>query len=480
MNNILYFGRNNIQMRPGNSNFLTSTSSNFKNNKEDKNYSQEVIIKEKLNVKEKNEKNRKKNPKYINNINLIIDCKKNLKKNQITNYNKNYKKNNSYFEKNDKSNILDSKISFLETEPNKINNNNYYTKLNQTKNKYINNNDLFQNHKTSSHILSSFYNNKNQINKISIKKNKHCNINFNFNCPKGNNSIIFNNNKGTYINSKNNNITSSNNQKTKYQSFTNINKYINKDFSDFAELSKEKESLSKIKSEISIKNRKSIQNQNKDNSEIKNLYLKRPLSSGIYLKTENNVNFRNNSCNNRFKTNYNLINITSSKEKKNSFSNFNNLDKNLNYQNYLNFVNSKNSSQNKINKTYTENFKKYQTKTKENYSFNQNDIKFDKIYLNKFYEETFNDNNENKDLDQNEYKNSCKINNDDIICKEHLSTNQSTYTNCSQKIQNLKKNIYSINQNNTSKIEMIENFEELHYFIVSTLQKGKKAAKNFE
>ena len=92
MNNILYFGRNNIQMRPGNSNFLTSTSSNFKNNKEDKNYSQEVIIKEKLNVKEKNEKNRKKNPKYINNINLIIDCKKNLKKNQITNYNKNYKK----------------------------------------------------------------------------------------------------------------------------------------------------------------------------------------------------------------------------------------------------------------------------------------------------------------------------------------------------------------------------------------------------
>ena len=94
----------------------------------------------------------------------------------------------------------------------------------------------------------------------------------------------------------------------------------------------------------------------------------------------------------------------------------------------------------------------------------------DKISLNKFYEETFIDNNKNN----NKYKNNS--NNDDIIHKDNLTTNQSTYTISSNKIKNLKKSIKFIKYNNK---ENIENFEELHYFIVSSLQKGKKAGKYF-
>lgn len=470
MNNIAYFGRNNFPMMQGNSNFLTSSSSNNQKYRENMNYSQEVTSKKNQNIiiKNKNDNNIKKTPKYENNINLLIDCKKDLKKNpKIINYDLNYKKNYSYFEKNDKFNYLNSKINILETEPNKINNNELYSKLNQPKNKNIYN-EIFSNNKPSYHILSTYYNNKERLNKNSIKKKKNYNINFNYNSPKTNNNIKYNiNSNAKNMNSKNN-IINSNNSKNKYQSFTNINKIINKDFPHFPELLKEKRNLTKIKSEISIKNKK--RNENQNNLETNNIYLRRPLtsfSSDIYLKTENNINIRNNSYNNKINTNYNLLNIVSPKERKNTFTNINSMGKEakFNYQNYLNLVSSNNKSNNNSFK-----------KAKDNYSFNQNDIKFDKICLNKFYEETFNDSNNDKKLN---IKNNKFENTDDIIYKDNLTTNQSTYTNGSYKIKNLKKSFSTFNQNNKYGNEKIENFEELHYFIVSYIQNGKKAEKKF-
>ena len=187
------------------------------------------------------------------------------------------------------------------------------------------------------------------------------------------------------------------------------------------------------------------------------MFLRRPLSSlssSIYLKNENNNNYRNKSHNNTYNrfnnTNYNLVNIISPKEK-----NINISSSKLNYHNYINFINNS----------------QIKNKTKSNYSFNQDDIMLDKISLNKFYEETFNDNNKNN----KKYKNN--RNNDDIIHKDNLTTNQSTYTNYSNKIKNLKKSIKFTKCNNE---ENLENFEELHYFIVSSLQKGKKVGKYFK
>ena len=475
MNNIIYFGRNNFPIRQGNSNFLTSSSSNYQKNRENMNYSQEVTIKKNPNIiiKNRNDNIIKKTPKYENNINLIIDCKKDYKKNpKIISYDLNFKKNYSFFEKNEKFNYINSKINVLETEPNKINNNNIYSKLNQTKNKNNYNEIFSNNNKPSTHILSTYYNNKNQINKNSIKKKNNNNINFNYNSPKVNNNIKYNNNNVKNMNLKNN-INNSNNSKNKYQSFTNINKIINKDFPYFPELLKEKGNLTKIKSEISIKNRKRNENQN-NNPDTNNLNLRRPLSSfssDIYLKTENNINIRNNSYNNKFNTNYNLINIVSPKERKNTYTNINSMGKEIkfNYQNYINLVSSHKKSNNN-------NYKKI----KDNYSFNQNDIKFDKICLNKFYEEAFNDSNNDKNMNiKSNNKNNKFENHDDIIYKDNLTTNQTTYTNGSNKIKNLKKSISTLKQNNMYENEKIENFEELHYFIVSYIQNGKKAEKKF-
>ena len=393
-------------MGPGNGNIMISSPPNNKNNKnkKSKDYSQEILL------KNLNNNNSNKTPKYFNNTNLIFDSKRNIK-------NKNYSK----FEKNDKSDILmNSKIYNLETEPNKNNNNIYFTKL--TKKNY---NDIFfpntkrSNKKPTSDILSTYYTNKslklNKINNISIKKSpKNYGVNFNYNSPNA-----------------------------KYQSFTRVNKYINRDIQKLTELSTEK-------------------NINRKNFEFekKSINLRRPLSSlssNIYLNTENSINYRNNSHNNalnRFNNmNYNLTDVFSSKEK-----NINATPK-INYHNYMNLVNNSQSKK----------------KTKSNYSFNQNqnNMKVDKAYLNKFYEETFSDSYESK----NNFKNKDNNNNDDIIYKENLTTNQSTYINTSNKIKNLKKNVKSIKINNDDKIE---NFEELHFFIVSSLQKGKNTEKFFK
>lgn len=468
---------NNIQMRQGNNNYLSSSSSHFQNKKDNINYSQEMRLKEKpkIIINNINKINLNNYPKFSNNINLIIDFRKDNNKKRKAMNNLNYVKNNSLLEKNDAFEFLNSKINVLETEPNKLGknnkNNDFNQKLNQIQNKHMNNEELNEN-KPSNNILSTYYNNKNQVNKISIKKNKNFNINFNDNIPK--NQIKFNN----IINGKN--LT--NNDKTKFQSYTSLNKFVNKDLPKYNALSKEKENLTKIKSEISIKNEKKNKNSSSNNSNRNNLYLKRPLSSfssNAYLNTENNINNRNSSTRNRFHTNYNLINITSPKERKNTYSNINSVQKTpkLNYQYYMGVL----TSHNKRNNNDIQSVNKHQKKPNYNYSFNQNDFQTDKFFLNKYYDETFSDSNNDKNFNNIKLVNKNKFNNDDITYKENLTTDQSTCKNTSNlKIKNLKKTNQPSNTGNFSENEKFENIEDLHFYIVSSLQKGKNTGKFFK
>ena len=447
-----FFGRNNIPMRPGNSYILASSTSNIEN-EDNINSSQDRKIKDKSRIILNNRTNNK-SKRSLKNTN-ISNYKSNChKKPDITN-NLN-KKNNSLYGQNDKLDFLYLKKKYaLETEPNKMNN--FYQKINQTQNKYNNKDIIINNSKPSNNILSKYYNNKyNQHNKISIKKNKNLNINFNNNSPiNGKKSIkmSFNDrrNVNCILNYNNNNC--SHNVDNKYQSNSKLNKVINKNYSDYGEISKENE-----------------KKEDKNYSERYNLSIKRPLnllSSNIYINSENNINFRNTSYNNKYSTNYNLINITSPKERKNSYSNLNPQKiSRLNYQNNLNI----------------QNIIKKPNKQKYEYSFNQDNI-IDKKYLNHFYEETFSniDNDDNNNM--NIFPNYNKLNNDDIIYKDNLTTNQSTYTNTSTKIKNLKKKNHSSNSNNVLEYENIdsfENFEELHFFIISSLQKGNFLANNFD
>ena len=96
-----------------------------------------------------------------------------------------------------------------------------------------------------------------------------------------------------------------------------------------------------------------------------------------------------------------------------------------------------------------------------------------KTSLNQFYEEAFNNINDDHKIN---VKN--ENNNDDILCREKLTTNQSICTNVTNKIKNMKKTVSSkININIQD--SNAENFEELHFFIVSSIQDGKKYAKKF-
>jgi len=475
MNIMPFFGRNNNPIRPGNINFLSSSStSNFKK-RENMNSSHEVKINEKPKIISNNRANTnsKRISKYSNNNLINNNCNKN-------NLNK---KNYSLFIQNDRPDLLNSKSYVTETEPNKLNN--FYQKINQTQNKYINKDLNINNNKPSNNILSTYYINKNQPNKISIKKNKNSNINFNDNSPNSKNSIKLYNNNGRNMNIilNYNNENCSDNVKMKYQSNKKLNKIINKDFPVSGDVSTER-NVNKINYEISIKNGKKRHNRN--NTERINLHLNRPLSStnsNIYLKTENNINHRNTSYNNKYHTNYNLINITSPKERNNSYSNINSFQKtpNMNYHNYT-YILSSTQNEN-FNNIDIQNNKKYPKKQNYNISFNQNDNNIDKIYLNQFYEETFSNNtNDDKNMIINPNYNN-KIYSEDIIYKDNLTTNQSTYTNTSKKIKNLKKSIHSSNSNIKSDNECsenIENFEELHFFIITSLQKGNYLGKNFD
>lgn len=427
-----------MPIRPENSPFLSS--SYFQNNKA-YNYSKEDKFKVKSNLlmKEENNKNENKYSKFSNNINLIIDYKKNSSKKKLTNFNHNCLCNNSHY---------------IDTEPNKPRTN-----------------KLFSENKNNSknHVLSttSFYSNKNHTARMPIKKSKSF-INFNDEIPNEDN--IFSNhgrNMNLILNNNLNNIS-----RNKYQSYTNLKKVINTDFPKFPDLSTDRDNNYLNKKTPNYSNK--IGQKNKNYTQRNNLYSTNLLStygSNLYLNTENNINSKNSNCNNhKNNRNYNMMNIVSPKPKNNAHSNINSFQKTPKFS-YHNYINLLNLQKNKINNSEIQNIKKY--KHEKNFSSNNFDKIMNKTSLNQFYEEAFNNINDDHKIN---VKN--ENNNDDILCREKLTTNQSICTNVTNKIKNMKKTVSS-KLNINIQDSNAENFEELHFFIVSSIQDGKKYAKKF-
>ena len=435
--NISFLTRD-IPIRPENSPFLSS--SYFKNNRA-YNYSKEDKFKAKSNLlmKEENNKNEIKYSKFSNNINLIIDYKKNSSKKKLTNFNHNY---------------LCSYSHYIDTEPNKPRANKLFSE----------NKDICKNNALST---TSFYSNKNLTARMPIKKSKSF-INFNDEIPKEEN--FFSNhgrNMNLILNNNLNNIS-----KNKYQSYTNLKKIINNDFPKFPDLSTDRDNNYLNKKFPNYSNK--IGQKNKNYTQRNNLYSTNLLStygSNLYLNTENNINSKNSNCNNhKNNRNYNMMNIVSPKPKSNEHSNINSFQKTQKFS-YHNYINLLNLQKNKINNSDIQNIKKY--KHEKNFSSNNFDKIMNKTTLNQFYEDTFNNINDNHKIN---VKNEC--NNDDILCRDKLTTTQNTCTNGTKIIKNMKKTVSTL-LNITKKDSNAENFEELHFFIVSSIQDGKKYAKKF-
>lgn len=430
-----------IPIRPENSQFLSS--SYFQNNRA-YNYSKEDKFKVKSNLLMKEENNKNENKykysKLSNNINLIIDYKKNSSKKKLTDFSQNYLCSNSHY---------------IDTEPNKPRTNKLFSE----------NKDNSKNHVLST---TSFYSNKNLTTRKPIKKSKSF-INFNDEIPKEEN--IFSNhgrNMNLILNNNLNNIS-----KNKYQSYTNLKKIINTDFPKFPDLSTDRDNNYWNKKNANFPN--TIGQKNKNYTQRNNLYSTNLLStygSNLYLNTENNYNSKNSNCNNhKINRNYNMMNIVSPKPKTNAHSNINSFQKTPKFS-YHNYINLLNLQKNKINNSEIQNNKKY--KHEKNFSSNNFDKIMNKTTLNQFYEETFNNINDDHKIN---VKNGS--NNDDILCREKLTTNQSTCTNGTNKIKNMKK-IVSSKLNINKQDSNAENFEELHFLIVSSIQDGKKYAKKFK
>jgi hypothetical protein len=261
--------------------------------------------------------------------------------------------------------------------------------------------------------------------------------------------------------------------KNKYQSYTNLKKIINSDFPKFPDLLTERDNNYLNKKAPNFSNK--IGQKNKNYTQRNNLLstnLLNTFGSNLYLNTENNINSKNSNCNNhKNNRNYNMMNIVSPKPKSNEHSNINSFQKTPKFS-YHNYINLLNIQKNKINNSDIQNTKKY--KYEKNFSSNNFDKIMNKTTLNQFYEDTFNNINDDHKIN---VKNGS--NNDDILCREKLTTNQSTCTNGTNKIKNMKK-IVSSKLNINKQDSNAENFEELHFLIVSSIQDGKKYAKKFK
>ena len=349
---------------------------------------------------------------------------------------------------------MSSYSHYLDTEPNKPRTNKLFSE----------NKDNCKNHVLST---TSFYSNKNLTSRKPIKKSKSF-INFNDEIPKEEN--IFSNhgrNMNLFLNNNLNNIS-----KNKYQSYTNLKKIINSDFPKFPDLLTERDNNYLNKKTPNFPNK--IGQKSKNYTQRNNLLstnLLNTFGSNLYLNTENNINSKNSNCNNhKNNRNYNMMNIVSPKPKSNEHSNINSFQKTPKFS-YHNYINLLNIQKNKINNSDIQNTKKY--KYEKNFSSNNFDKIMNKTTLNQFYEDTFNNINDDHKINVKNVSN-----NDDILYRENLTTNQSTCTNGTNKIKNMKKTAFSklnINKQDSN----VENFEELHFSIVSTIQDGKKYAKKF-
>lgn len=451
MNIIPFFSRNKFPKTSENRHFLL-TSPYFQKNRIYTHYSKE---KSNIILNGKTKSNIYKSPKYTKSSNLIIDYKKNSKKAKLINDKFKYLKTNTFLIQNYKLNSNDSNSNLLETESNKIINNKFYN----------------ENNKSSGQLLlpNSIY--KNQFHNMSIKKNNNFISNTSNSTPKSN-KIEYYHNRGINMNLSNSFIT-----KNKNQSFKNLNKIVNKDFPNFPNLLNIKEDYNYKKNDYDNKKGEIHKNNNQRN----NLYVvKRSLSSfssNINLRTKNNINSKYNNNNNNFNqnlnSNYNIPNKNYSKGRNNSYSNIYIYQKTpkINYINLSFFQYNRNNIQN---------MKKYQKREKD-YSYNQKDSEINKIYLNKYYEDIFNNDNISNDDKKTNIKideeNKSKYNKE-VIYKKNLTKNYSTFINRTRKIKNMKQFFYSksiINEEDSN----IDNFEEIHFFIISSIQKGKNYSKNF-
>ena len=240
----------------------------------------------------------------------------------------------------------------------------------------------------------------------------------------------------------------------KYQSYANINE-LNNNYQN--------ETNFEYRRFTSANDKKRVKEIYDRNSQYFNI----PMSSNIYLSTENNINSRNittKKLSNLHNKNYNLINISYSTERNNTYSNLNS---------YKMQNDNEIKRQIKNNKNQYKNIK-YSFKTKDAYICKEN--KIDKKSLQQYYDQDFNDENDQNAM--NVEKRDYKFNNEDLNYKECLSTNHSTCTNEINKVNGneIRKRI------SNQKPFMSRNSpnpEMFHFYMVSYLQKGKKLGNIF-
>jgi len=442
MNNLSHFDRSKILFNSDFTNILSPPSLYLQKNKTFVDITQEED-KTNLILNNKNNNLNSYTTKNTKGINLMFDYKNYINKKKKSNHFYNYTNQQSP----NKLNPNNKKMNKFEENKNEIIYNFKKVNPNKTAGRFSETNHI--SNKPSNNIMTKFY----TYNKMFVKKRQNLSINFNLNSPTTNNNMNKNNNGGRNkkLNKQIRNVSNSN---MKYQSYANINE-LNNNYQN--------ETNVEYRRFTSANDKKRVKEIYDRNSQYFNV----PMSSNIYLSTENNINSRNittKKLSNLHNKNYNLINISYSTERNNTYSN-------------LNSYKMKNDNdikrQIKNNKNQYKNIK-YSFKTKDAYICKEN--KIDKKSLQQYYDQEFNDENDQNAM--NVEKRDYKFNNEDLYYKECLSTNHSTCTNEINKVNGneIKKRI------SNQKPFMSRNSpnpEMFHFYMVSYLQKGKKLGNIF-
>jgi len=439
MNNLSHFDRSKILFNSDFTNILSPPSLYLQKNKTFVDITQEED-KSNLILNNKNNNLNSYTTKNSKGINLMFDYKNYINKKKKSNHFYNYTNQQSP----NKLNPYNKKMNKFEENKNEIIYNFKKVNPNKTAGRFSEMNHI--SNKPSNNIMTKFY----TYNK---KKRQNLSINFNLNSPTTNNNMNKNNNGGRNkkLNKQIRNVSNSN---MKYQSYANINE-LNNNYQN--------ETNFEYRRFTSANDKKRVKEIYDRNSQYFNI----PMSSNIYLSTENNINSRNittKKLSNLHNKNYNLINISYSTERNNTYSNLNS---------YKMQNDNEIKRQIKNNKNQYKNIK-YSFKTKDAYICKEN--KIDKKSLQQYYDQEFNDENDQNAM--NVEKRDYKFNNEDLNYKECLSTNHSTCTNEINKVNGneIRKRI------SNQKPFMSRNSpnpEMFHFYMVSYLQKGKKLGNIF-
>ena len=439
MNNLSHFDRSKILFNSDFTNILSPPSLYLQKNKTFVDITQEED-KSNLILNNKNNNLNSYTTKNSKGINLMFDYKNYINKKKKSNHFYNYTNQQSP----NKLNPYNKKMNKFEENKNEIIYNFKKVNPNKTAGRFSEMNHI--SNKPSNNIMTKFY----TYNK---KKRQNLSINFNLNSPTTNNNMNKNNNGGRNkkLNKQIRNVSNSN---MKYQSYANINE-LNNNYQN--------ETNFEYRRFTSANDKKRVKEIYDRNSQYFNI----PMSSNIYLSTENNINSRNittKKLSNLHNKNYNLINISYSTERNNTYSNLNS---------YKMQNDNEIKRQIKNNKNQYKNIK-YSFKTKDAYICKEN--KIDKKSLQQYYDQEFNDENDQNAM--NVEKRDYKFNNEDLNYKECLSTNHSTCTNEINKV-NGNEIIKRISNQKPFMSRNSPNPEMFHFYMVSYLQKGKKLGNIF-